>query len=993
MTRRFKRFMCGLWGYVACLLLPFSLPAAVSITGGDFEADSGQDVADWFDFSSGNGDLHQDENGNPSAIPQDSDGSYWLNLVDSSSFTQATGVYQQIGTHDAGVTRYDVTMEVGMRSDAPFNRAELQLYSGSATGADGTPPSSLGGLTLVDSVLLSQPAGNAPVSASVTVSLDAASVPTGETLWLALASTDDASSGAQQGLFDDISILAFSPTVYEASHYYIDPSGDDGHDGSESAPFATLARGVEEAGPNVTLHVAPGTYAEAITIPSGGTALQPFTIEAQVPGTVVVAATSPALLQSAVDASGYLAENVTVRGIVFRDAGAQTNKAALMPVAGWSVEQCRIEDCGAAIRIDGGLGRVSGIRISDTVIEDCPSGGITGVGDPVSGASGPTGIEIRNSVVRRCHSAGNRQGSEAAGIFLSRAVGAKIQGCVIYDNAGPGLWLADQSDGYTISGNTIFAQHGREWWSGAGIQIEYCGGVSTISDNLLYSNTGPGVALCESNSVSVSGNTMIDNGTCITFRNIYIWNTGTTGFSIANDNKLRDISISGNQFARWRRAAINSWDRSLIRLSDLESREVVIAGNTYDPSDAGDVYFSLLDDLVGDPSELPAVVFASLDDLQGGTGFGLGASDSVVTLPKGTQLFESTHTGLDPQVNGVAETISQRAILGTASVGDTVVLPFQRASLLVDEAGTYIGSLFDLTDHVALRIEAPNATVANALNASLVETAMTAPAFIKAQVSGLTPYDTVILYDSSAGHSIRDNLVTPVLQVATASEDGPTSGVVDFQRQGVGVLPLTLDWSLEGDAVPGVDYVDPGTTLELAGETTELLLTAITNDAVDGDREAVLVLHDGSGYFAGSPSSAMVTIVDRAFEVWRGDAFNYTGSAPVGAGPLDNPDGDAYSNLEEFALCGNPTEVDTNLVRIGQSPSGHLTIEYDSPSDTGGVTITPQLSETLLVGSWSTDAVEILGTIDMGASLRVTAQDVDPIVAHERRFLRVSIAE
>lgn len=181
------------------------------VMNGNFETigSNVQDVFGWFDYVSGNGDLQQLDTAS-AANPDDTDGSYWLNLVDNSTFTGGPrGVYQQIGTHDAGVTGYTVTLTLGQRTDFAFNEFHLHLYSGSAAGADGTAPGILG-LTLVDSVLnIGGPSGGAGSTETVFFQLDAASLGVGTTLWLALESTaDNPSSTSQQGLIDDISISA-----------------------------------------------------------------------------------------------------------------------------------------------------------------------------------------------------------------------------------------------------------------------------------------------------------------------------------------------------------------------------------------------------------------------------------------------------------------------------------------------------------------------------------------------------------------------------------------------------------------------------------------------------------------------------------------------------------------------------------------------------------------------------------------------------------------
>ncbi len=189
---------------------------AVSITNGDFETVGGntQDVFGWFDYQTGNGDLQQAVSGNPAQIPSgDNTGDYWLNLVDNSSFGYATGVYQQIGTYDAGVTSYEITFDVGCRvTDSPFNVMNLYLYTGTATGADGSTPADL--LSAIsysgaaeDYYTITSPGSGNIATITVTFDVTGAELLDGDLIWIAFASTDDA-PGSQQGLIDNVSIAA-----------------------------------------------------------------------------------------------------------------------------------------------------------------------------------------------------------------------------------------------------------------------------------------------------------------------------------------------------------------------------------------------------------------------------------------------------------------------------------------------------------------------------------------------------------------------------------------------------------------------------------------------------------------------------------------------------------------------------------------------------------------------------------------------------------------
>jgi hypothetical protein len=190
-------------------------PAAVTITNGTFEelAGDNQNVPSWFDYKTGTnsgGDLIQPVAGPVGDVPAPT-GTYWLNIVDNTNFDQARGVYQQIGTHDAGVTGYNITLTIGDRASTLFTQTDLVLFKGTGlTAADNVTPT-VAGLTLVDSFYFGDFNDGSIVAATAgrSINLGVTGLSTGDTLWLAFQSRDtNADTVATQALFDDVVISA-----------------------------------------------------------------------------------------------------------------------------------------------------------------------------------------------------------------------------------------------------------------------------------------------------------------------------------------------------------------------------------------------------------------------------------------------------------------------------------------------------------------------------------------------------------------------------------------------------------------------------------------------------------------------------------------------------------------------------------------------------------------------------------------------------------------
>lgn len=203
--------------------------AITALTNADFE-DPGppvvdQDVPGWFDYASGNGDVIQTEDANATAeanVPKNTieADKGWLNLVDNIGLSNVTGVYQSFGTHDAGITSYQVDFTVGQRSDTEgFDDVIVEIYYGSATGANGTPITSLGlsllgSYTITGSDYFATPTTKG--TAFESLSFDATALADGDMLWLSFREDDDdlAGGGSQQSLIDDVSVTAIpEPSV------------------------------------------------------------------------------------------------------------------------------------------------------------------------------------------------------------------------------------------------------------------------------------------------------------------------------------------------------------------------------------------------------------------------------------------------------------------------------------------------------------------------------------------------------------------------------------------------------------------------------------------------------------------------------------------------------------------------------------------------------------------------------------------------------------
>ncbi|MBW2278435.1 MAG: hypothetical protein JRF63_13160, partial [Deltaproteobacteria bacterium] len=80
--------------------------------------------------------------------------------------------------------------------------------------------------------------------------------------------------------------------------WHVSPDGDDDNIGSEASPFATVGRGLQEAGPGDVVLLHEGVYHEEIEILTGGTDSAPITIMAADGETAVMDGADPDLKEA-----------------------------------------------------------------------------------------------------------------------------------------------------------------------------------------------------------------------------------------------------------------------------------------------------------------------------------------------------------------------------------------------------------------------------------------------------------------------------------------------------------------------------------------------------------------------------------------------------------------------------------------------------------------------------------------------------------------------
>jgi endonuclease I len=258
---------------------------------------------------------------------------------------------------------------------------------------------------------------------------------------------------------------------------------------------------------------------------------------------------------------------------------------------------------------------------------------------------------------------------------------------------------------------------------------------------------------------------------------------------------------------------------------------------------------------------------------------------------------------------------------------------------------------------------------------------------------------------SANASSVQEGAATPVVLTLTSDMAAPTGGLAVSVTFG-GTAIAGTDYSLGGvaafNAASGV-----GTINIPAGATSTTFQITALNDSnpleFDESITAQVLMDANRRYIEATPSGALVTLNDRTpyNPSW---AARFPALQPNQAAPLDDPDGDGRTNLEEFSADANPLASDINsrpVIGTAQFPdpgSGgasrpFATLSFLRRIDANAPAYTPQSSLDLM--TWAND-LEFVGTIagPTSATERATYRAAVPLTgpsAPQKLFLRLKI--
>jgi parallel beta-helix repeat protein len=265
--------------------------------------------------------------------------------------------------------------------------------------------------------------------------------------------------------------------------FYVNPAGSDAADGSASAPWATIQHAADAARPGTIVHVAPGTYMEAIKTRASGTSDARITFLSQTKwGARIIALNSDSAWENRgdyVDIEGFDITGDGRLGIL--------NLASFVRIMGNHVHHIASKcsnDGGAGI--DNGNYGANDNDIIGNVVHD--------IGDPAVMCKGIQGIYHSNL---RGHILSNiSYRNNAWGIHLWHAANnVVISNNLVFQNGEGGIVVGDGdspggvTDNNTTVSNNIVMDHNSTWGYGIAILEEgYTGRGNKYLNNLIWKN-------------------------------------------------------------------------------------------------------------------------------------------------------------------------------------------------------------------------------------------------------------------------------------------------------------------------------------------------------------------------------------------------------------------------------------------------------------------------------------------------------------------------
>jgi parallel beta-helix repeat protein len=416
---------------------------------------------------------------------------------------------------------------------------------------------------------------------------------------------------------------------------------------------------------------------------------------------------------------------ITLRGIRFLHAANAAQNGMVRAKTGWVLEDCRFEASnGLGLKIEG----------NDVVARRCK---FMRNGHTSFAASGSNRLLMENCDFGFNNWRGFNTAWEASNKVYG-CDGVVIRNCRSFWNCGPGLWVDFKNRNIEISGCEIFGNYGLEAdGGGTGVFIEISYGPVSIRNNIIYSNTGAGILLAESQDITAESNSLADNGCALAIRfmqNRPEHQTPTSSTSPDPPFILENIVFTGNEIYPQRNAILQTedhdWTPEYARASNI-----VVESNRYHGMLPQDNYARNR----GARPPLHSLINARNDAGNSRAKLGFDRTASVISQP-----FRGITMPSYRQANRSAAPGGAFPPELLAHTPGYYVIPVVRRDEIIAELATSAGycQVYDLYDQ-PLRVTLSN-EIARRLVGCLPLTPLTQPVFLKVEVGKAEPGASVV---------------------------------------------------------------------------------------------------------------------------------------------------------------------------------------------------------------------------------------------------------
>ena len=231
---------------------------------------------------------------------------------------------------------------------------------------------------------------------------------------------------------------------------------------------------------------------------------------------------------------------------------------------------------------------------------------------------------------------------------------------------------------------------------------------------------------------------------------------------------------------------------------------------------------------------------------------------------------------------------------------------------------------------------------------------------------------------------------------AYSAQEGSGTAAITVNRTGGtnGAVQVSYATVAGGTAIVGTDYNSASGTLNWTnGETASKTfnVTLLDDNTAEANETVNLALSNPTGAYLGSNSTAVLTILEDAYEAWKFAHFGVNANNSSIAGDLADPDGDGIKNLLEYAVASDPNAAGTEGTLTGAIVANHFQLHFRRNTSATNLTFIVESANTL--GAWAPLMTWTAGTGWVPNTGGATASESAPTGTPPDLYVNVTVTD